>query len=131
MITVEGLTHFYGERRAIEDLSFRISANEIVGFLGLNGAGKSTTLRILAGLVVPSAGSVTIDGVDLVSAPARSRATIGYLPEDPPLYRDMTVREFVTYCGELKGMDSATVRARLDRVLEITQLAHVQHRVIQ
>ncbi len=131
MITVEGLTHFYGECRAIEDLSFQISANEIVGFLGLNGAGKSTTLRILAGLLVPSGGSVLIDGVDLVSAGARSRARIGYLPEDPPLYRDMTVREFVTYCGELKGMESAAVRARLDRVLQITQLAHVEHRVIQ
>jgi ABC-2 type transport system ATP-binding protein len=131
MITVEGLTHFYGERRAIEDLSFRISANEIVGFLGLNGAGKSTTLRILAGLVVPSAGSVTIDGVDLVSAGSGSRASIGYLPEDPPLYREMTVREFVSYCGELKGLDSTTVRGRIDGVLATTQLAHVQHRVIQ
>jgi ABC-2 type transport system ATP-binding protein len=99
MITVTGLTHFYGERRAIEDLSFSIAEREIVGFLGLNGAGKSTTLKILAGLVVPSAGSVAIDGVDLVSAGASFRARIGYLPEDPPLYREMTVREFVRYCG--------------------------------
>ncbi len=131
MITVEGLTHYYGERRAIEDIRFSISKNEIVGFLGLNGAGKSTTLRILAGLLVPSAGSVTIDGVDLVSAGAASRARIGYLPEDPPLYREMTVREFVAYCGELKGLDGATVRSRLDDVLKVAQLTHVQHRVIQ
>ena len=66
MIQVTGLTHFYGERRAVEDLSFSIAEREIVGFLGLNGAGKSTTLKVLAGLVVPSAGSVSIDGVDLV-----------------------------------------------------------------
>jgi ABC-2 type transport system ATP-binding protein len=131
MITVEGLTHHYGERRAIEDIRFQIAKNEIVGFLGLNGAGKSTTLRILAGLLVPSAGSVVIDGVDLVSAGAASRSRIGYLPEDPPLYREMTVREFVAYCGELKGMDAATVRSRLDDVLRLTQLTHVQHRVIQ
>jgi ABC-2 type transport system ATP-binding protein len=130
MITVEGLTHFYGERRAVEDIGFTIAQNEIVGFLGLNGAGKSTTLRILAGLLVPSAGSVTIDGVDLVTAGAQSRARIGYLPEDPPLYKEMTVREFVAYCGELKGMDGATVRSRLDAVLAIAQLTHVQHRVI-
>ncbi len=131
MITVEGLTHYYGERRAIEDIRFDISKNEIVGFLGLNGAGKSTTLRILAGLLVPSAGSITVDGVDLVSAGASSRASIGYLPEDPPLYREMTVREFVAYCGELKGLDAATVQSRLDGVLAIAQLTHVQHRVIQ
>lgn len=131
MITVEGLTHYYGERRAIEDIRFDISKNEIVGFLGLNGAGKSTTLRILAGLLVPSAGSITVDGVDLVSAGASSRASIGYLPEDPPLYKEMTVREFVVFCGELKGLDAATVAGRIDGVLAVAQLTHVQHRVIQ
>jgi ABC-2 type transport system ATP-binding protein len=130
MIQVTGLTHFYGERRAVEDLSFSIAEKEIVGFLGLNGAGKSTTLKVLAGLVVPSAGSVSIDGVDLVGAGASFRARIGYLPEDPPLYREMTVREFVRYCGELKGMASADVEARLPRVLEVAQLAHVADRVI-
>ena len=130
MIQVTGLTHFYGERRAVEDLSFAIAEKEIVGFLGLNGAGKSTTLKVLAGLVVPSAGSVSIDGVDLVGARASFRARIGYLPEDPPLYREMTVREFVRYCGELKGMPSAEVEARLPRVLEVAQLAHVADRVI-
>ena len=130
MIQVTGLTHFYGERRAVEDLSFSIAEREIVGFLGLNGAGKSTTLKVLAGLVVPSAGSVSIDGVDLVGASASFRARIGYLPEDPPLYREMTVREFVRYCGELKGMPAAEVEARLPRVLEVAQLAHVADRVI-
>lgn len=130
MITVEGLTHYYGERRAIEGLSFQISEHEIVGFLGLNGAGKSTTLKILAGLVVPSAGAVSIDGVDLVSAGSAFRSRIGYLPEDPPLYREMTVREFVRYCGQLKGMADAKVDARLDGVLALTQITHVQHRVI-
>jgi ABC-2 type transport system ATP-binding protein len=130
MINVEGLTHFYGEHRAIEGLGFQIAENEIVGFLGLNGAGKSTTLKILAGLVVPSAGSVNVDGVDMVSAGADFRSRIGYLPEDPPLYREMTVREFVAYCGQLKGMAAADVERRLDGVLATTQLSHVQHRVI-
>lgn len=131
MITVEGLTHYYGERRAIEGLSFQIAQNECVGFLGLNGAGKSTTLRILAGLMIPTAGTVTLDGADLVGAAADFRARIGYLPEDPPLYKDMTVREFVAYCGQLKGMPSDQVEARLDGVLATAQLTHVQHRVIQ
>ena len=91
MISVQGLTHYYGERRAIEDIGFDIAENEIVGFLGLNGAGKSTTLKVLAGLVIPTAGSVQIDGTDLVSASAEFRSRIGYLPEDPPLYKEMTV----------------------------------------
>jgi ABC-2 type transport system ATP-binding protein len=131
MITVEGLTHYYGDRRAIEGIRFQISEHEIVGFLGLNGAGKSTTLRVLAGLLVPSAGSVTIDGVDLVTAGSAFRASIGYLPEDPPLYREMTVGEFVSYCGELKGMSRSAAQARLDSVLATCQLSHVKNRVIQ
>ena len=130
MINVEGLTHYYGERRAIEGLDFTISTNEIVGFLGLNGAGKSTTLKILAGLLVPTAGSVAIDGVDMVSASAAFRSRIGYLPEDPPLYREMTVTEYLRFCGRLKGMKGADVDTRLAPVLAVTQLTHVQNRVI-
>ena len=131
MITVEGLTHYYGERRAVEDLSFNINANEIVGFLGLNGAGKSTTLKVLAGLIIPTAGTVTVNGTDLVAANAEFRSQIGYLPEDPPLYREMTVAEFLLYVGQLKGRSAAEVEAELSKVLDTCQLAHVQHRVIQ
>jgi ABC-2 type transport system ATP-binding protein len=131
MITVEGLTHYYGERRAVEGLSFTIQANEIVGVLGLNGAGRSTTLKVLAGLVIPTAGTVTIGGTDLVSASAEFRSRIGYLPEDPPLYKEMTVSEFLLYVGQLKGRSAAEVMAELPRVLETCQLKHVEHRVIQ
>ena len=131
MITVEGLTHYYGERRAIEGLSFTISQNECVGFLGRNGAGKSTTLKILAGLVVPSAGTVSLDGADLVSSTAAFRSRIGYLPEDPPLYKDMTVADYVLFCGQLKGMSGSAARARLPAALAATNLTEVKHRVIQ
>ncbi len=130
MITVEGLSHWYGDRRAVEGLSFNIQPNECVGLLGLNGAGKSTTMKVLAGLLVPTGGSVTIDGADLVSAGAKFRSRIGYLPEDPPLYKEMTVREFVAYCGQLKGMAASAVAARLDEVLETAQLTARQHQVI-
>ncbi len=130
MISVQGLTHYYGERRAIEDIGFDIAENEIVGFLGLNGAGKSTTLKVLAGLVIPTAGSVQIDGTDLVSASAEFRSRIGYLPEDPPLYKEMTVHEFLLYAGQLKGRSATEVAARMDQVLATCQLQHVQHRVI-
>jgi len=86
---------------------------------------------VLAGLVIPTAGTVTINGTDLVAANAEFRSQIGYLPEDPPLYREMTVSEFLLYVGQLKGRSEAAVVAELPRVLETCQLAHVQHRVIQ
>lgn len=130
MITVEGLSHWYGDRRAVEGLSFTIQQNECVGLLGLNGAGKSTTMKVLAGLLVPTGGTVTIDGADLVNAGAQFRSRIGYLPEDPPLYKEMTVREFVAYCGQLKGMSAKDVAARLDGVLATAQLTARQHQVI-
>jgi ABC-2 type transport system ATP-binding protein len=130
MISVSGLTHYYGERRAVEDISFEIAENEIVGILGLNGAGKSTTLKVLAGLLIPTAGTVTIDGTDLVSASAEFRSRIGYLPEDPPLYREMTVEEFLLYCGQLKGRSAAEVADRLPAVLKTCQIEHVRFRVI-
>lgn len=130
MITVEGLSHYYGDRRAVEGLSFTIQQNECVGLLGLNGAGKSTTMKVLAGLLVPTGGTVTIDGADLVNSGAQFRSRIGYLPEDPPLYKEMTVREFVLYCGQLKGMPRAEVTARLDEVLALAQLTARQHQLI-
>lgn len=131
MIVVEGLTHYYGERRAIEGLSFKVAENEIIGVLGLNGAGKSTTLKILAGLIVPSSGTVSVDQVDLVGAGDAFRSRIGYLPEDPPLYKEMTVSEFIRFCGQLKGMPSAEVDRRLPGVLATCQLTHMKDRVIQ
>ena len=130
MIRVEGLTHYYGDRRAVENLTFTIAEHEIVGFLGLNGAGKSTTLKVLAGLIIPTAGSVTIDGTDLVSANAAFRSAIGYLPEDPPLYKEMTVSEFLLYVGQLKGRSAAEVLERLPHVLKVCQIGHMQHRII-
>lgn len=130
MIEVRGLTRYYGQHPAALDLTFTIQDHEIVGFLGLNGAGKSTTLRILAGLLLPSAGTVSINGVDLSAAPDSARSKIGFLPEDPPLYRDMRVRDFVAFCGELKGMPAAQVRDRLDGVLSSCNILDVQQRVI-
>ena len=130
MIEVRGLTRYYGDHPAAVDLSFTISSNEVVGFLGLNGAGKSTTLKILAGLLLPSAGSVRIGGVDLLEAPDSIRARIGFLPEEPPLYRDMRVSDFIQYVGQLKGMPKAEVLARLPGVLKQCNIADVADRVI-
>ncbi|MED5374633.1 MAG: ABC transporter ATP-binding protein [Myxococcota bacterium] len=130
MIEVSELTRYYGRHAAVRDLSFSIQDREIVGFLGLNGAGKSTTLKVLAGLLLPSSGTVTVDGVDVVSAPDSLRAQIGFLPEDAPLYKDMRVRDFVLHVGQLKGMSAAQAEARVDEVLDRCGLAPRARQVI-
>lgn len=131
MIEVSHLTRYYGEFPALNDVSFQVSQGEIIGLLGLNGAGKSTTLKILAGLVPPSSGTVRVDGVDIVSDPQAVLARIGYLPEDPPLYEDMTVEAFIRHIGRLKGMSAADVDRRLPEVLATTDLTHRRRQVIE
>lgn len=131
MIQVSGLTRYYGDFAALDGVSFDVAEGEIVGLLGLNGAGKSTTLRILAGLTPPSSGTVRIDGVDTVADPGAMHARIGFLPETPPLYDDMTVADFVGYIGRLKGMSAADVASRLPSVLATAQLTDRADQVIR
>ena len=122
MIEVQHLTRYYGDHPAVVDVSFSIADKEIVGFLGLNGAGKSTTLKVLAGLILPSDGTVAIAGVDALDAPDSLRKRIGFLPEEPPLYREMRVSDFLVFCGQLKGMTKAAAEARLPEVCRLTDL---------
>jgi len=130
MIEVQSLSRFYGSRCAVDEVSFSIAENEVVGFLGLNGAGKTSTLKVLGGLLLPSGGEVTVDGVDMSTNPTDVRARIGFLPEDPPLYTEMTVAAFLRFVASLRGMASADVDARLPEVLEKTHLTDVSERVI-
>lgn len=131
MITVKNLSRYYQDFCAIEDISFSIVEHEIIGFLGLNGAGKSTTLKILAGLLPPSSGEVYIDSVNWLEEPEKARQHIGFLPEEPPLYRDMTVYEFLRYVGKLRNYPSKDIDARMDMVLDMCQLHDRKHQVIQ
>ncbi len=130
MIEVQGLTRYYGSFAAVRDASFKIGEREIVGLLGLNGAGKSTMMRILAGLQMPSAGKVTIGGVDATDAPDAMRRRIGFLPEDPPLYREMRVGEFLRWVGLVKGASAAEVAAELPKVMDTCQISDVADKVI-
>lgn len=130
MIEVSHLTRWYGDFAAVQDISFTVREGEIIGLLGLNGAGKSTTLKILAGLLPPSAGTVRVAGVDLTEDPAGMLGRIGYLPEDPPLYTDMTVEGFIRHIGRLKGMSAERVQARLPEVLQTAQLVGREHQII-
>jgi ABC-2 type transport system ATP-binding protein len=130
MIEAEGLTRYYGNFAALRDATFSIREREIVGFLGLNGAGKSTVLKILAGLLMPSAGKATIGGIDATEAPDAMRKRIGFLPEEPPLYREMRVAEFLRWVGQVKGRTRAQVDGDLPRVMETCQLTDVADKVI-
>jgi ABC-2 type transport system ATP-binding protein len=125
VIEINDLHKYYGPRKAIGPLSFSIADGEIVGLLGLNGAGKTTTLRVLACDLLPSAGSVRVDGLDVVDSPDEVRARIGYLPDVPPLYPDMTVRDYLLFAARLRGMSRADAEKRLPEVEDATQLGAV------
>ena len=123
MISVESLSRYYGEIAAIDQLSFTVKANTVVGFLGRNGAGKSTTLKILAGLLEPSDGSVHIDDHRLQTTDDLFRKKIGYLSEEPPLYREMTVTDYLYFLGRLRGMSKIELDARIPALLDLCQLS--------
>jgi ABC-2 type transport system ATP-binding protein len=120
MIRTDSLTKYYGNRCAVRNLTVEIADREIVGFLGLNGAGKTTALRMLAGQLSPSAGRIEIDGRDMIAAGESMRWRIGFLPERPPLYEDMTVRGYLQFAARLRGYDPAKVDRRADEVLILT-----------
>jgi ABC-2 type transport system ATP-binding protein len=130
MIDVVELCKYYGERKAAGPLSFTIERGEIVGLLGLNGAGKTTALRILACDLLPSSGTVRVDGIDVVEKPHEVRRRIGYLPETPPLYGDMTVHEYLVFAARLRGLAGAPAARAADRVEESVQLTSVRDDLI-
>lgn len=130
MIQVDGLTKYYGARAAIRDVSFRISSGEVVGFLGLNGAGKTTTLKILAAVLLPSSGTVRIDGLDVARAPQTLKQRIGYLPEEPPLYDEMTVGSYLRFVAELHGVSAARAPAAVEAVEERTDVRSVHRELL-
>jgi ABC-2 type transport system ATP-binding protein len=123
MIEVEGLTKRYRDRVAIDDLNFQIAAGEIVGFLGPNGAGKSTTMKILTGFMPPSSGKARVGGFDLFESPLEAKRLIGYLPETPPLYPELTVRGYLKFVAELKGVPGKRLASEIDRVAHGTGIS--------
>ncbi|MDX2088231.1 MAG: ABC transporter ATP-binding protein [Kofleriaceae bacterium] len=125
MIRASNLSKFYGSKRALAQVSFEIADGETVGFLGLNGAGKTTALRILACDLRPSSGTIEVGGVDAVASPHEVRKRIGFLPEHPPIYMEMTVLDYLSFAGELRGMSRGQVKRRMPDVLEITDLGDV------
>ena len=128
MIEVHHLTKRYGPFTAVDDVSFSVGSGEILGFLGPNGAGKTTTMRVITGYMPASDGSVTVAGYDVFAAPIEAKKRTGYLPETPPLYPDMTVRDYVTFVARIKGVPSREVRGRVEEVMKRTHIADMASR---
>ena len=131
MLEVTNLSKRYGQKQAIDGISFSIRQGEAVGFLGVNGAGKSTTMNILTGYLSASDGEVVIDGVDILTEPLKAKAKIGYLPEQPPLYPEMTVQEYLDFAAELKGVKKAQRREQVQQAARRTGLDQVMPRLIR
>lgn len=131
MIEVRNLVKKYGSHVAVDHLSFTIEPGKIYGFLGPNGAGKSTTMNIMTGYLGATAGEVFIDGYDILREPEEAKKHIGYLPEQPPLYMDMTVREYLIFSAELKGIHKKQIQSQVDDVEQLVKIKDVENRLIK
>ena len=130
MIEAKELTKYYGNFPAIENVSFEIKKGEIVGFLGPNAAGKTTTMRIITGFMPPTSGSVAVAGHDVVDKSREARKLIGYLPETVPLYTDMTVEAYLNFMGTLRGMNPKRIKVRIGEVIDISRLGDYRRTII-
>ena len=131
MIEVKHLTKKYGSGVAVSDLSFKVESGKIYGFLGPNGAGKSTTMNIIAGCLAPTEGQVLIGGYDICEEPDEAKRLIGYLPEQPPLYPDMTPEEYLTFVGRAKGLRGAELHEEIEYVMDATCIGGMRSRLIK
>ncbi len=131
MIEVKALSKKYGDRFAIKDIHFTVDRGELVGFLGPNGAGKTTTMKIITGFMAPSSGSVQVGGYDVFENPMEVKTQIGYLPETPPVYMDMRVKDYLKYVAELRHVEKSNLTQYIGEALEKTDLASVENRLIE
>lgn len=130
LIEAEHLYRYYGKHCAVNNVSFTLAKGDVLGFLGPNGAGKTTTMQMLCGVLAPSAGRIKINGFDLLEQPLSAKRHLGYLPDTPPLYRELTVYEFLAYCAQLHGVAKKHIRQTIDRAQERCGLPTVANRLI-
>jgi ABC-2 type transport system ATP-binding protein len=131
MITTKNLTKRYGDKLAVDDLTFSVAPGEVLGFLGANGAGKSTTMRMIAGFISPTAGQVSVCGHDIEKAPVQAKSCMGYLPEGAPSYGEMTVSEFLDFVADVRGLSGQTRRERRNVVIDRLGLSAVIDQVVE
>ena len=122
MIQVQHLIKLFGNFRAVDDITFEVQKGEVLGFLGPNGAGKSTTMRMLTGFFPPSSGTAVINGYDILKDSLNARRQIGYLPENAPVYPDMTVEGYLKFIAEVRGFSGSELKQNFDRAVEICSL---------
>lgn len=130
MIELKHVTRAFGAIKAVDDLSFSAASGQVIGLLGQNGAGKTTTLNMVTGYMPPSAGQILIHGKDMLVDPRSCKRAIGYLPEKPPLYDEMTVREYLTFVCRLKEVSAKAIPHHLDDILQLCSLTDVRDRVL-
>src|SRR5258708_7657295 len=130
MIEVNHLVKTYRDLKAVQDVSFTVAKGEIVGFLGPNGAGKTTTMRMITGVLPPDSGSAKVAGFDVFEQPMEVKKRIGYLPETPPVYTDMTVRSYLSFVAEIKGVPKKARKEEVERAAVKTNCDKYIHRVI-
>ena len=130
LIMAEHLYRYYGKHRAVDDVGFTLSKGEVLGFLGPNGAGKTTTLQMLCGTLVPSSGRILVNGFDMLHQPRQAKRGLGYLPDTPPLYKELTVQEFLHYCAQLHGVAKHSIARAIDAAKERCGLTDVSRRLI-
>lgn len=131
MIEVRNITKKYGSFTAVDNISFEVNEHEIVGFLGPNGAGKTTTMNMITGFIEPTEGEIIINGFNISKNPKKAKKQMGYMPENVPLYNDLTVREFVNYMAELKGVNKKERKEAVKKVLEETGILDVENKLIR
>lgn len=131
MIKVENLVKRYGNHTAVDDLSFVVEKGQVYGFLGPNGAGKSTTMNIMTGYLAATSGTVTINGYNILTQPEEAKRCIGYLPEMPPLYQDMTVHEYLMFVAELKKVPKAERKEQIHEIMKMVEINDVEKRLIK
>lgn len=131
MIEAIGLVKAYGDHIAVNHLNFKVEKGQILGFLGPNGAGKSTTMNMLTGYISATEGTILVNGYDMLEEPEQAKKSIGYLPEQPPVYPDMTVTEYLQFVTELKKVPRKDRAGEVERVIEVTQLNEMRGRLIQ
>ncbi len=130
LVSVQNLSRFYGNFCAVKDISFEVKRGQILGFLGPNGAGKTTTMQVITGTLAPTIGQISIAGYDLLDFPLKAKGAIGYLPEQPPLYKEMRVAEYLHFCAKLHRIPRTEVANAVKRVLEQCGLEKVSQRLI-
>ena len=131
MIEIQNLTKKFGQITAVDDLNFTVNKGEILGFLGPNGAGKSTTMNIITGYLPSTEGTVKVDGFDIMESPTEVKKRIGYLPEHPPIYMDMTVKEYLDFVSDLKLVERRQKKAQMNNVMELVNITDVRDRLIK